>query len=195
MSEPNNNHHEQPDQDGRKPLPPALATYAKVKNALKGPDLMRDEDGLSPKRFSRTYIRNTCPFCETTADHEGKKFRYSKYTKQRIFLNIALMLGVALATGIGLLNIFVGAAVILLLGFSMSKHTDRKMYYSLICRSCGSHFPMDPEEKDKIRREEQEKKQKKEEQEREREALIREAELEEQRENQQEQQEEDAKSE
>jgi phage terminase large subunit GpA-like protein len=103
------------------------------------------------------------------------------------------MLGVALATGIGLLNIFVGAAVILLLGFSMSKHTDRKMYYSLICRNCGSHFPMDPEEKDKIRREEQEKKQKKEEQEREREALIREAELEEQQEQQE--QEEDAKSE
>ncbi|HHX92443.1 MAG TPA: hypothetical protein GX688_02245 [Clostridiales bacterium] len=160
MSEPNNSHHEQPDHEGKKPLPPSLAAYLKVKNALKGPDLLRDEDGLAAKRFSRTYIRNTCPFCETTADHEGKKYRYSKYTKQRIILNIVLMLGAAVATGIGLLNIFVGAAVILLLGFSMSKHTDRKMYYSLLCRNCGSHFPMDPEEQEKIRREELEKKQK-----------------------------------
>lgn len=62
--------------------PPTFQKYLEIKKALKGPDLLRDEDGYSPKRFSRTYIEDTCPFCETTIEHEGKKYKYSKVTKE-----------------------------------------------------------------------------------------------------------------
>jgi hypothetical protein len=158
MSDQENNFHEQPDQQEPIQLPPALESYFKIKKALKGPDLIRDEDGLSPKRFSRKYFEDTCPFCETTAEHEGRKFKYSKVTRRKIITNIGLMLATAFITGIGLLNVFVGLAVILVLGYTTSVHAERKMYYSFICRNCGAHFPMDKEEQDKIREEEREKK-------------------------------------
>jgi len=155
MSDQDRNNREQ---QGGKPLPKGLATYVKVKSALKGPDLMRDEDGMAAKRFTKTYLRSTCPFCETTAEHEGNKYRYSKVTKKKIITNIAIMLAVAFATGIGLLNIFIGGAVILLIGFSTSQHTERKMFYTLNCRNCGSHFPIDIDEQNKIRADEAAKK-------------------------------------
>ena len=139
-------------------LPPYLQKYFKLKDALKGPDLLRDEDGLAPKRFSRNYFEDTCPFCETTADHEGKKYKYSRVTKKKIIINSSLMLFAAFLTGIGVLNIFIGFAAIMVLGYTTSTHTERKMYYSLLCRNCGAHFPMDKAEQDKIRQEEKEKK-------------------------------------
>ena len=157
MSDQGKNTHEHPDQQEQKPLPPALESYFKLKKALKGPDLIRDEDGLAPKRFSRNYFEDTCPFCETTAEHEGRKYKYSTVTKRKILINVGLMLAVAVVTGVGLLNVFVGMAVILVIGYSTSVHAERKMYYSLLCRNCGSHFPMDKEEQDKIREEEREK--------------------------------------
>ena len=158
MSDQGKNLNDHPDQQEERQLPPALKTYIKLKKALKGPDLIVDEDGLTPKRFSRNYFEDTCPFCETTAEHEGHKYKYSSVTKRKIIINLAIMLAAAFATGIGLLNKFIGLAVILMIGYNTSLHTERKMYYSLLCRYCGAHFPMDKEEQDKIRREEREKK-------------------------------------
>lgn len=152
------NQNQDPQQRQYKEMPAAVKSYFKLKNALKAPDLSRDEQGLAPMRFSKHYFEDTCPFCETTAEHEGKKFRYSKVTKKKLLVNFLLMLLVAVATGVGLLHIIVGFAVIGVIGFNTANHAERKMYYSLLCRKCGKHFPMDKEEQDKIREEEKEKK-------------------------------------
>ena len=152
-------HHEPSEQPQGKQMPAAFGTYLKIKDTFKGPELLRDEDGLASKRLSKTYLVDTCPFCETTAEHQGEKYRFSKHTKRKIATNVLGMLAVALATGIGLLHYLVGGALILLLGFTTSTHTERKMFYSLLCRYCGAHFPMDDEEKEKIRREQREKEQ------------------------------------
>ncbi|NCB41842.1 MAG: hypothetical protein EOM59_04405 [Clostridia bacterium] len=153
---PNNENQNAPLGDEYSDLPPYLQKYFRFKDALKGPELLRGEDGLTPKRFSKTYFEDTCPYCETTADHEGKKYRYSRVTKKKILLNITLMFAVAILTGVGILNMFVGLAAIVVLGYTLSTHTERKMYFSLLCRKCGSHFPMDKNEQDKIRQEEKE---------------------------------------
>lgn len=137
--------------------PPTFQKYLEIKKALKGPDLLRDEDGYSPKRFSRTYIEDTCPFCETTIEHEGKKYKYSKVTKKKLIINTTLMLLVGFLTGFGILNIFIGMAAIIVIGYTTSVHAERKMYYSLLCRNCGAHFPMDRDEQEKIRQEQKEK--------------------------------------
>lgn len=163
-----------PQQSEYSDLPPYLQKYFKFKDALKGPDLLRDEDGFAPKRFSRNYFEDTCPFCETTTEHEGKKYKYSKVTKRKIIINSSLMLFAAFLTGIGVLNIFIGFAAILVLGYTTSSHSERKMYYSLICRNCGAHFPMDKSEQDKIRQEEKEKKEQEEKEKKEQEEIERE---------------------
>ncbi len=152
-------HHEPSEQPQGKQMPAAFGTYLKIKDAIKGPELLRDEDGLASKRLTKTYLVDTCPFCETTAEHQGQKYRFSKHTKRKIATNVLGMLAVAIATGIGLLHYLVGGALILLLGFTTSTHTERKMFYSLMCRNCGAHFPMDEEKKEKIRQEQREKKQ------------------------------------
>lgn len=157
MSDQENQLHDHPDQQEYRPLPPALVKYYRFKKALKGPEIGRDENGLMPKRFSKTYFESTCPYCETTAEHEGKKFRYSKVTRRKMLVNGFLMMAVAFVTGIGLLHMFVGLALILVLGYSTASHSERKMYNTLLCRFCGKQFPMDQEEQDQIRREEQEK--------------------------------------
>jgi hypothetical protein len=154
----NNQNQNSPQKTEYSDLPPYLQKYFQLKDALKGPDLIKDEEGLSPKRFSRTYFEDTCPFCETTAEHEGKKYKYSKLTKKKILTNSSLMLIAGFMTGIGILNIFVGIAAILVLGYATSTHTERKMYYTLLCRNCGAHFPMDKNEQDKIRQEQKEEK-------------------------------------
>lgn len=160
---PNNSEQNSPKNDEYRNLPPYLQKYFKLKDTLKGPDLIKDEEGLSPKRFSRTYFEDTCPFCETTADHEGKKYKYSKVTKKKILMNSSLMLVAAFLTGLGILNMFIGIAAILVLAYTTSSHTERKMYYSLLCRNCGAHFPMDEAEQEKIRQEEKEKREAKQE--------------------------------
>lgn len=154
---PNNQDPKSPQREEYKNLPPYLQKYFKLKDALKSPDLSIDEDGLPPKRFSKNYFEDTCPFCETTADHEGKKYKYSKLTKKKILLNLSLMLLVAFLTGIGILNMYLGLAAIVLIGYTTSNHTERKMYYSLLCRKCGAHFPMDKNEQEVIREEQKAK--------------------------------------
>ncbi len=158
MSGNDQNSNQTPPEQGYKELPPAVKTYFKIKNSLKAPVIGRDEQGLSPKRFSKSYFEDTCPYCETTAEHEGKKHRYSKVTRKKIMINMMLMFLVAFATGIGLIHILVGLAVIGVLGYSTATHADRKMYYTLLCRKCGRDFPMDKDEQDAVRQEELEKK-------------------------------------
>lgn len=158
MSGNDQNPNQTPPEQGYKELPPAVKTYFKIKNSLKAPIIGRDEQGLSPKRFTKSYFEDTCPYCETTAEHEGKKHRYSKVTRKKIMINMMLMLLVAFATGIGLVHLLVGLAVIAVLGYSTATHAERKMYYTLLCRKCGRDFPMDTEEQDAIRQEELEKK-------------------------------------
>ncbi len=139
--------------EGYHNMPPAMQSYFRFKKALKGPELTRDEQGLTPKRFSKNYYEDTCPFCESTAEHEAKKYRYSKTTSRKILINLVLMLLVAIVTGVGILNLYIGLGVIALIGYSTSVHAERKMYYTMLCRKCGAQFPMDKEEQDKIRME------------------------------------------
>lgn len=158
MSEENKNLQDpHPIVEGYENMPPALQSYFKLKKALRAPDLIRDEEGLSAKRFTKSYYEDTCPYCETTAEHEGRKYRYSKATKRKLMINFTLMLVIAVLTGTGLLNLYIGLGVIAVIGYSTSLHAERKMYYTMLCRRCGANFPMDQQEKDRIRMELREK--------------------------------------
>ena len=64
------------------------------------------------------------------------------------YLGVALI-GVLVALKI--LNVIIALVAITLVTMDLSTHARRKMYYSVTCRKCGAHFPLDGEELEQLK--------------------------------------------
>ena len=51
------------------------------------------------------------------------------------------------------LNVILALVAITLVTMDLSTHARRKMYYSVTCRKCGAHFPLDEDELEKLKAE------------------------------------------
>ena len=135
-------------------IPGKKGDFFRRKQLILNPESIRDEEGLFEKRLSDdNYFEATCPFCGTTAEHEGKRYKYSKKTKTMIARDAVLMVLIGLLVALRVLNVIIALVAITLVTMDLSTHARRKMYYSVNCRKCGAHFPLDQEELEKLKAE------------------------------------------
>ena len=135
-------------------IPGKKGDFFRRKQLILNPESIRDEEGLFEKRLSDdNYFEATCPFCGTTAEHEGKRYKYSKKTKTMIARDAVLMVLIGLLVALRVLNVIIALVAITLVTMDLSTHARRKMYYSVTCRKCGAHFPLDREELEKLKAE------------------------------------------
>ncbi|MBP5750791.1 MAG: hypothetical protein J6X24_08375 [Firmicutes bacterium] len=135
-------------------IPGKRGDFFRKKQLLLNPESIRDEEGLFEKRLSDdNYFEATCPFCGTTAEHEGKGYRYSKKTKNMITRDAVLMALIGVLVALRALNVILALVAITLVTMDLSTHARRKMYYSVTCRKCGAHFPLDEDELEKLKAE------------------------------------------
>ena len=135
-------------------IPGKRGDFFRKKQLLLNPESIRDEEGLFEKRLSDdNYFEATCPFCGTTAEHEGKRYHYSKKTKRMIAIDAALMVVIAALVMFRVLNVILALVAITLVTMDLASHARRKMYYSVTCRKCGAHFPLDEDELEELKAE------------------------------------------
>lgn len=135
-------------------IPGKRGDFFRKKQLFLNPESIRDEEGLFEKRLSDdNYFEATCPFCGTTAEHEGKGYRYSKKTKNMITRDAVLMALIGVLVALRALNVILALVAITLVTMDLSTHARRKMYYSVTCRKCGAHFPLDEDELEKLKAE------------------------------------------
>jgi hypothetical protein len=135
-------------------IPGKRGDFFRKKQLLLNPESIRDEEGLFEKRLSDdNYFEATCPFCGTTAEHEGKRYHYSKKTKTLIGRDAALMVLIAVLVMFRVLNVIIALVAITLVTMDLATHARRKMYYSVTCRKCGAHFPLDKDELEQLKAE------------------------------------------
>ena len=133
-------------------VPGKTGDFFRKKQMLLNPERVRDEEGLTIKRFSKdNYFECTCPFCGTTAEHEGRKYRFSKKTKLLLVRDAALLAVVMFLTSYRILNVIIALVAVTFITMDISKHASRKMYYTVRCRKCGAHFPLDSAELEKLK--------------------------------------------
>ena len=133
-------------------IPGKKGDFFRRKQLILNPEAIRDEDGLFEKRLSDdNYFEATCPFCGTTAEHEGKRYRYSKKTKTMIGRDAALMILIAVLVMFRILNVIIALVAITLVTMDLATHARRKMYYTVTCRKCGAHFPLEQDELEKLK--------------------------------------------
>ncbi len=132
-------------------VPGKKGDFFRKKQRLLNPERVRDEEGLFEKVYSDdNYFEATCPFCGTTAEHQGKRYHYSKKTKTLIARDAVLMALVAILVMLRALNVIIALVAITLITMDLASHSRRKMYYTVTCRKCGAHFPLDQDEYDKL---------------------------------------------
>ena len=135
-------------------IPGKKGDFFRKKQLILNPERIRDKEGLYEKRLSDdNYFEATCPYCGTTAEHEGKQYRYSKKTKTMMTRDALLMVLVAALVMFRVLNVIIALVAITLITMDLSTHSRRKMYYSVTCRKCGAHFPLDEDELEKLKAE------------------------------------------
>ncbi len=133
-------------------VPGKTGDFFRKKEMLLHPENVRDDEGLTIKRFSKdNYFESTCPFCGTTAEHEGKRYHYSKKTKMLLARDAVLMAIVIFLAMNRILNIILSLVAMTLVSIDLGNHAQRKMYYTVTCRKCGAHFPLDEEELEKLK--------------------------------------------
>lgn len=132
-------------------VPGKKGDFFRKRQKLFHPDQVRDEEGLFEKAYSDdSYFYATCPFCGTTAEHQGKNYHFSKKTKRMMMRDAALMIVIAMLVSMRFLNVIIALVAITLVTVDLASHTKRKMYYSVKCRKCGAHFPLEQDEYDKL---------------------------------------------
>ncbi|MBR3396155.1 MAG: hypothetical protein IKN20_00175 [Firmicutes bacterium] len=132
-------------------VPGKKGDFFRKKQRIFNPERVRDEEGLFEKVYSDdNYFEATCPFCGTTAEHQGKRYHYSKKTKMLIGRDAALMALVAILVMLRVLNVILALVAITLITMDLANHARRKMFYTVTCRKCGAHFPLDQDEYDKL---------------------------------------------
>ncbi|MBR3720053.1 MAG: hypothetical protein IKN20_09365 [Firmicutes bacterium] len=132
-------------------IPGKKGDFFRKKELLLNPERVRDKEGLFEKRYSDdNYFEATCPFCGTTAEHEGRRYHYSKKTKMLMGRDAVLMVLVAVLVMMKALNVILALVAITLITMDLSTHARRKMFYSVTCRKCGAHFPLEQDEYDKL---------------------------------------------
>ena len=132
-------------------VPGKKGDFFRKKQRIFNPERVRDEEGLFEKVYSDdNYFEATCPFCGTTAEHQGKRYHYSKKTKMLIGSDAALMAVVAILVMLRVLNVILALVAITLITMDLANHARRKMFYTVTCRKCGAHFPLDQDEYDKL---------------------------------------------
>ena len=135
-------------------IPGKKGDFFRKKQLILNPESIRDEEGLFEKRLSDdNYFYATCPFCGTTAEHEGKRYKYSKKTKTMIARDAILMALIGILVALHVLNVIIALVAITLVTMDLSTHARRKMYYSVTCRKCGAHFPLDKDELEQLKAE------------------------------------------
>ncbi len=133
-------------------VPGKTGDFFRKKELLLNPERVRDEEGLRIKRYGdEHYFECTCPYCGTTAEHEGAKYHFSKKTKGLLIRDGILLGLIALATSLRILNLILALVAVTLLTVDIAKHAQRKMYYTVRCRKCGAPFPLDEEELEKLK--------------------------------------------
>ena len=132
-------------------IPGKRGDFFRKKERLLNPERVRDEEGLFEKVYSDdNYFEATCPFCGTTAEHQGKRYHYSKKTKTLIARDAILMALIGALVAMRVLNVIIALVAITLVTMDLSSHARRKMFYTVTCRKCGAHFPLDQDEYDKL---------------------------------------------
>lgn len=132
-------------------VPGKKGDFFRKKQRLLNPERVRDEEGLFEKVYSDdNYFESTCPFCGTTAEHQGKRYHYSKKTKMLMARDAVLMALVAILVMLKVLNVIIALVAITLITMDLASHSRRKMFYTVTCRKCGAHFPLDQDEYDKL---------------------------------------------
>ena len=135
-------------------IPGKRGDFFRRKQLILNPESIRDEEGLYEKRLSDdNYFYATCPFCGTTAEHEGKRYRYSKKTKGLIARDAVLMALIGVLVTLRILNVIIALVAITLVTMDLATHARRKMYYSVTCRKCGAHFPLEEDELEQLKAE------------------------------------------
>lgn len=135
-------------------IPGKKGDFFRRKQLILNPESIRDEEGLFEKRLSNdNYFEATCPFCGTTAEHEGKRYHYSKKTKGLITRDAILMALIGVLVMFRILNVIIALVAITLVTMDLSTHARRKMYYTVTCRKCGAHFPLEEDELEKLKAE------------------------------------------
>lgn len=133
-------------------IPGKKGDFYRKKQLLLSPEQVRDEEGLTLKRSDEEfrYITATCPFCGTTTEQEGSQYRYSKKTKKLIARDVIITVAIIVASFLKILNVFIALIAVTLAITDMSKHTKRKMYYTVRCRKCQAHFPLDEKDYEEL---------------------------------------------
>lgn len=133
-------------------IPGKRGDFYRKKQLILNPEDVRDDEGLTLKRSGEDfrYIEATCPFCGTTAEHEGSQYHYSAKTKKLIARDLVITAVVIIASFLKILHVIIALVAVTLVMMDMNTHTRRKMYYTVRCRKCQAHFPLDQEEYDQL---------------------------------------------
>ena len=135
-------------------VPGKTGDFFRKKELFLNPERVKGEDGLSIKRLGdEHYFERTCPYCGTTAEQEGAKYHFSKKTKGLLIRDGILLGVIALLTSFRILNLILALVAVTLVTLDLTKHAQRKMYYTVRCRKCGMQFPLDDEELEKLKEE------------------------------------------
>ena len=135
-------------------IPGKKGDFFRKKQLLLNPESIRDKDGLLEKTAnSDHYFPATCPFCGTTTEHEGKRYRYSKKTKNLIARDGFLMALIATLVMFKVLHVVLALIAITCVTMDLSNHAKRKMFYSVTCRKCKAHFPLEEDELEQLKAE------------------------------------------
>lgn len=133
-------------------IPGKKGDFYRKKQLILNPEDVRDEDGLTLKKSGDDfkYFEATCPFCGTTAEHEGSQYHYSSKTKKFIARDLIITAIIVIASFLKILHVIIALVAVTLAMMDMNTHTKRKMYYSVRCRKCQAHFPLEQDEYDKL---------------------------------------------
>lgn len=133
-------------------VPGKTGDFFRNKQRLLNPERVRDADGLFEKRLSDdNYFYATCPFCGTTAEHQGKRYHYSKKTRMLMARDGVLMALIAVLVLLRALHVILALVAVTLVTADLATHARRKMYYTVNCRKCAAHFPLDEDELEKLK--------------------------------------------
>lgn len=125
-------------------VPGKTGDFFRKKEMLLHPERVKDAEGMTPRRYGRdNYFEATCPYCGTSTEHEGKKYRYSKKTRALLIRDAILIALICLLVMFRLLHVVIGLVAVTLASLDFANHSRRKMYSSVNCRKCGAHFPLD----------------------------------------------------
>ncbi len=125
-------------------VPGKTGDFFRKKEMLLNPERIKDAEGMTPRRYGKdNYFEATCPYCGTSTEHEGRKYRYSKKTRW-LLIRDALLIGlICFLVMFRILHVIIGLVAVTLASLDLANHSKRKMYYSMNCRKCGAHFPLD----------------------------------------------------